>query len=227
MARIESTKGACGYCGRTVTRTGMARHLPACAKRREAVTAAGQKTGGNRTWIHLQVQDGWNGSYWLHLEMDAAATLEQLDRYLRAIWLECCGHLSQFSAGGWRGRVFPMRAKAGQVFRPGAELTHIYDFGTESVTRIKAIAERQGAALSKHPIVLLARNDPLEMRCMECRETAEWLCIECIYAHEAEGTLCQAHAETHPHHDYGEPLPIVNSPRVGLCGYTGPADPPY
>jgi len=33
--------------------------------------------------------------------------------------------------------------------------------------------------------------------------------------------------EAHPHEEYGEPIEIVNSPRLGLCGYTGPADPPY
>jgi hypothetical protein len=41
------------------------------------------------------------------------------------------------------------------------------------------------------------------------------------------GTLCDAHAATHPHEDYGEPLALVNSPRSGMCGYEGPADPPY
>lgn len=38
--------------------------------------------------------------------------------------------------------------------------------------------------------------------------------------------LCQQHAETHPHDD-GDPLSIVNWPRMGMCGYDGPAEPPY
>jgi len=41
------------------------------------------------------------------------------------------------------------------------------------------------------------------------------------------GVLCDEHAKTHPHHDYGDPIELVNSPRIGMCGYTGPADPPY
>ena len=32
--------------------------------------------------------------------MCGSATLEELDHYLRTIWLECCGHLSQFTIGG-------------------------------------------------------------------------------------------------------------------------------
>ena len=27
----------------------------------------------------------------------------------------------------------------------------------------------------------------------------------------------------HPHDQYGEPIPLVNSPRLGMCGYDGPA----
>jgi hypothetical protein len=35
------------------------------------------------------------------------------------------------------------------------------------------------------------------------------------------------HAKTYPYKDDGEPVPMVNSPRVGMCGYVGPAEPPY
>ena len=30
-----------------------------------------------------------------------------------------------------------------------------------------------------------------------------------------------------PHDNYREPIPVVNSPRMGRCGYTGPAEPIY
>ena len=32
--------------------------------------------------------------------MRCDATLNELDRFLRSLWLECCGHLSHFRAGG-------------------------------------------------------------------------------------------------------------------------------
>ena len=66
--------------------------------------------------------------------MKGSATLGDLDDYLRAIWLECCGHLSQFSIGGWRGEEIPMSTRVERVFEPGIEVTHIYDFGTSSET---------------------------------------------------------------------------------------------
>jgi hypothetical protein len=188
---------------------------------------AQQKPGQEQKLYHLQVQDAWWGDYWLHLEMRGSAKLADLDYYLRAIWLECCGHLSRFSVGGWQGTEIPKRRQIQQVFRPGVELTHIYDFGTSSKTLIKMVRGRTGKPLTSHPLMLLARNDPPEVVCMECGQPASWLCMECMYEFNEPGTLCDAHAQEHPHDNYGELRSLVNSPRVGMCGYDGPSEPPY
>ena len=89
------------------------------------------------------------------------------------------------------------------------------------------IGRREGKPLTSHPIVLMARNNQPEVSCMERREPASWLCFECLNDLNEPGTLCDKHAEVHPHENYGEPVPLVNSPRVGMCGYDGPAKPPY
>ena len=120
-----------------------------------------------------------------------------------------------------------MRARAEAVFPPGAEVTHIYDFGTSSETVIKVVSVRRGKPLTPHPICLMARNDPPVWTCTECDQPATWLCMECVYEDDKEGTLCDRHAEDHAHEDYGGPVPLVNSPRIGMCGYYGPAEPPY
>lgn len=205
----------------------MARHLAACAKRREATAATDAGRGEPRDLVLLQVRDAESGDFWLYLEVDGEATLQQVDGYLRAIWLECCGHLSEFSTGGWDGRTVGKAQKVGRAFRSGAELTHIYDFGTESVTLLKAIAVREGKRATRHPIALLARNAPPASECQECGEPATHFCVECVYEDEAAGTLCARHASSHPHEGYGGTVPLVNSPRMGLCGYEGPAEPPY
>ncbi len=196
----------------------MARHLRACPERDDVIAEADRKAGADEPLFHLQVQDAWAGEYWLHLEMAGAAPLKDLDRYLRAIWLECCGHLSRFSDGGWGSREIPFGARAAQVLEPGVELTHIYDFGTSSETLVRVASAREGKATTPHPLALMARNEPPQATCMECEEDAAWLCMECIYEHEKTGTLCEEHAETHPHDDYGGLFPLVNSPRVGMCG---------
>ena len=105
-------------------------------------------------------------------------------------------------------------------------LRHLYDFGTTSETDIKVVGSQQGKADSKHPIALLARNQMPLAVCLECGQPAKWVCIECLEENET-GYLCDDHVEDHPHDDYGEPMPLYNSPRTGMCGYSGPAEPPY
>ncbi len=205
----------------------MAKHLGACGAYREAVAAADQAGGKPGSIFHLYVQEARHGDYWLHLEMAGRAKLGDLDDYLRAIWLECCGHHSCFRPGGWRSEDVPMHLAANQVFQAGRELMHIYDYGSTSETIVRVIGERRGRPLTGNPIYLMARNRPPEDSCMECGRPAKWLCLECLYEHAVEGTLCDDHAKEHPHQDYGDPVPLVNSPRVGMCGYVGPAKPPY
>jgi hypothetical protein len=205
----------------------MSKHLAACAERQAVIVKADRARRPAEKLVHLQVRDAFGGPYWLNLEMNGSATLKDLDYYLRAIWLECCGHMSQFSIGGWGGDEIPMRTRIDRVFTPDVELTHIYDFGTESVTLIKAGAVREGQPTTKHPIALMARNAPPDYKCMECDQPATQLCVECQIEEDRSGLLCDEHAEEHPHDNYGEPMLIVNSPRMGLCGYDGPAEPPY
>ena len=159
--------------------------------------------------------------------MNGSAPLEKLDTYLRAIWLECCGHLSKFTIGGWGGRDIAKSRKADWIFGPSLVLRHLYDFGTTSETDIKVVRPREGKATTKLPIALLTRNIMPETICQECGELARWLCIECLYEKGESGYLCEAHVEDHPHYNYGDPMPLFNSPRVGMCGYDGPAEPPY
>jgi hypothetical protein len=161
------------------------------------------------------------------MEMAGSASLDKLNKYLRAIWLECCGHLSKFTIGGWGGMDVGKARKANSTLEPGLVLRHLYDFGATSETDIKVVGFREENATTKHPIALLARNLMPEAACQECGQTAKWLCIECLYEEDKNGYLCNEHMEENPHHNYGEPMPLLNSPRTGICGYEGPAEPPY
>jgi hypothetical protein len=227
MDENGKTLGPCAFCGKRLTRGGMSRHLRTCAARRAATQAADAKAGKPRTLLHLVAQNRWSGDdFWLHLEMRGDAEIDDLDMYLRAIWLECCGHMSRFAEKGWRGEDIEMDDPAARVFTPDREITHTYDFGTETTTLIRLVGQRAGKPLSKHPITLMARNEMRAVVCQDCGEPATRLCLECVYQTD-NAFLCDAHAESHPHEDYGEPVPAVNSPRLGSCAYDGPAEPPY
>lgn len=227
MPQRKQTKGACAYCGKEITKAGVSKHLATCAQRQESIDKAEQGKAASETLYHLRVQDAYRKEFWLDLEMRGSKSLKYLDTYLRSIWLECCGHLSQFSLDGGFAREVGMQRKIGDAFKNSDQLTHIYDFGTSSETVVKLVDTREGKPTTSRPIALMVRNLMPEEQCIECGKPATHLCMECLIEDEKWGTLCDEHTATHPHDNYGEPFPLVNSPRLGMCGYDGPADPPY
>ena len=227
MMDLNETRGQCTFCSRDMTIEGMVRHLRTCTSRHRAVERVDAGPGDDEELYHLQVQDERTGLYWLHLEMRGSATLEDLDDYLRAIWLECCGHMSQYTPGTWRDPEIPMATRTEDVFEPGTVIKHIYDFGETSWTRIEALQVRTGKPLTGRPIFLMARNYQPVYPCAVCGERAYWLCMECLIEDAEWVTLCDLHAAEHPCEMYGEPVELLNSPRTGMCGYSGPDEPPY
>ena len=227
MPRGKQSKGTCAHCGTEIAKNAVTKHLSVCLERRTIIEKAARKKTAPVSLYHLRVQAAHRREFWLDLEMRGTGALKDLDYYLRGIWLECCGHLSQFSVGGLRGDEIPMTRRVSEVFQPGLEITHIYDFGTSSETLIKAVETREGTPTTTRPVALMARNMMPEAKCIECGEPAAWLCMQCLIEQEKGATRCERHSRAHPHEDYGEPLRLVNSPRLGMCGYEGPAEPPY
>lgn len=222
MAAREHSEGTCTYCGDTYKKSGMVRHLRACVDRKAALQNA---SGSSETLYHVRVDEAHGAFFWLDLEVRGSATLDDLDDYLRSIWLECCGHMSRF--GGWGHDELPKSARVDEIFETDFAVEHIYDFGSSTHTQLRVMDTREGAATTKHPVALMARNDAPDVQCSKCEKQANWLCVECMYESDEAPELCDEHADSHPHEGYGPPLPIVNSPRVGVCGYEGPAEPPY
>ena len=198
----------------------MPQHLQGC---RLPVPASRTVTPG----FHLLVQGRYDPEFWLHLGVPAAATLDDLDAFLRTIWLECCGHLSQFEfqdatyvsnpvvAGDLGGSS--MKVALGSLLRPGLLFYHQYDFGSPTDLSLTVVGERP-LPRARKPIQLLARNEAPAIRCSVCGALATQVCGECLY--EGSWWLCEGCAGEH---ECGEEalLPVVNSPGVGTCGYVG------
>ncbi len=230
MARRKQLKGMCAYCAREMTGGGLTRHLKTCKNRLNTIKEVNQRAEAKISLYHLLAK---SGRHWLHLEMRGTATLEELDSYLRSIWLECCGHLSQFQIGpytfsdmpndGW-GESESLDVEVSRLFRQKMSFEHEYDFGSTTESKIQVMDERRGVPTTPHPIALMARNDAPKFECLECGEDAVYFCQECVYS--GPSTLCEEHSEEH---ECGEEMLIelVNSPRIGECGYDGPAEPPY
>ena len=207
------TAGTCAACERECPKAAMAKHLAACPKR--------PPDGATR--LHIVVEGNPPSTFWMHLAANPSAKLADLDRFLRAIWLECCGHLSVFRIGAIAysssdtdlpGRN--MRATLEKVLRPGLKFGYEYDFGSTTTLKLGVVGTC-GAVAGDGAIHLLARNNPPALVC-HCGTPATEVCTECAW--DGEGWLCAACAAEHA---CGEELllPVVNSPRVGVCGYTG------
>lgn len=227
MARSPISRGQCTYCGHVAAKHTISKHLQSCAVRKERKEQAAASGRAAETLHHIRVQNRYDKDFWLDLEVRGSATLKQIDSYLRDIWLECCGHLSEFQANERYGKAVGMARKVDSVFTPGTTILHIYDFGTSSETLLTSVEQSTDVPLSKHPLSLMARNLMPQVQCMECDKPATHLCMECQIEEDESGMLCDEHVAEHPHDNYGEPFPLVNSPRLGLCGYEGPAEPPY
>ena len=196
----------------------MTRHRSKCGQA-EALAAA--ETKESAPALHLVVEGKWAKAYWMHLAVPAAAPLSKLDSFLRHFWLECCGHLSAFDIGGIRYAISPMedergmRTPLGRVVDVGTNFLYEYDFGSTTTLSLKVVGF-WGRATPKKDVELLARNDPPQVNCNRCEtQSATLICTGC------EGIwLCQPCAEAH---DCGEEylLPVVNSPRAGVCAYSG------
>lgn len=125
MPRKTQSKGKCAFCETVSAKGAMTRHLTVCSARKEAIAKAEEKKGRTETLFHLRIQDRYASDFWLDLEMRGAATLADLDDYLRAIWLECCGHLSMFTFGGWgEENEISLKRKAESLFVSGLGLFH-------------------------------------------------------------------------------------------------------
>lgn len=224
MAR-KISKGKCSFCHGTFSKVAMRRHLKLC-KQRKAIETPSDKRKPQRTKIlHLVVEGRYLHEYWMHLEVQANATLEDLDDFLRDTWLECCGHLSAFTIEGIRYSISPMRefdersmkVALEKVLSPGMKFYYKYDFGTTTELTLRAISGREGELVIES-IQVLARNELPLITCDSCGKIATEVCAQCIYS--GEGWLCDECASKHK---CGEEmfLPVVNSPRVGMCGYEG------
>jgi len=112
----------------------------------------------------------------MHFEIPSSEPLSTLDDFFRAIWVECCDHLSGFEIGGTsyadEPEDFPF-----EMF--GAEIREIEDDDEGDV------------------------DEEDEDEKVVGEENA--YCDKCARRSKEEEMM----------------LPVVNSPRVGVCGYEG------
>jgi hypothetical protein len=218
----HQSEGVCQLCKGKFTKKTMTSHLQKC------LTVHDPAKGKEVKLLHLLVEGG--GPYWLHVELPGTRTFADLDEFLRRTWLECCGHLSAFRLDdGALKRLginpewdFPdpmpgeqvMDFEIAEVLEPKLAFGYDYDMGSTTSLSLKVAGMRVGKWSGKKRVRLLARNLPPEWVCDECGKRACWV------DSENEKLLCSACSDKEVDDEVGF-LPVVNSPRMGVCGYAG------
>lgn len=240
MAKSQSI-GVCELCKGQFSKGSMSRHLASCVAK-HSTDSHGAKV---RPMLHLAIEGRYLREHWIHIETAAESKFADLDSYLRDLWLECCGHMSAFrlpkpkpAAAVTKNfnlmlleqafRMFDnfedefeqeqqlMGAKLGSRLKVGDAFDYDYDFGSTTELKLKVVAKRDGT-LKPGKVRLLARNLPPDIRC-GCGKPAVNVCTQCLW--DRAGWLCKACSRKHKCGDEMF-LPVVNSPRVGVCGYVG------
>jgi hypothetical protein len=207
MPKQFKSDGQCLFCGKTFVKADINEHLSTHLKENVKSGQAGKS-------FLVQVTSEPT-PHFLNLLIDGETAMEFIDKFLRDIWLECCGHLSQFE-----GNVGSKNA--GNVFKKGKKLNYEYDFG--SPTRLTFTTVDEYPVKADKKIVLLSRNEPVKLMCSTCKKVAATqICSVCMY--EKYAMYCDKCAKKHAKNctdfdDYAS-MPVVNSPRMGVCGYEG------
>ena len=222
MARHTPTRGTCSFCQKDFDKGAMTRHLKSCKSRTDQDTPRRGRRPAKG--FHVIVEGKEEKDYWMHLEVPVNARLEDLDDFLRAAWLECCGHLSAFTIRDAEYFNYPVESfdqdmshRIGRLLDVGSRFIHEYDFGTMTELSLRIVSEGD---IRSRDIRVLARNLPPPLACFSCEAPAtkalamwhyfdeRFVCDDCAIREADED-------------DEGMTLPLVNSPRVGMCAYTG------
>ena len=196
---MKKSNGNCFICKKAISKVAIKNHI---------LTA---HNSGEEEGYLLKAEGAYDKDFWIYFSVPIDSTLSHIDKFLRQIWCECCGHLSQF----YIGRHTIGKSRKLYELAIGSKLTYKYDFGSTTeilITVVDVILRPK----QKNKVLLYARNKPLIINCDLCNKPASY-----IHAWE-EKVVCENCYEKEDEQE--ALLPIVNSPRCGVCGYTGDFD---
>lgn len=213
-----TTKGKCTKCGELYSPEEGSEHLAACA-----VSQPSQSMTQGYL-VHISWAERPN-LYWMFVTIPKNVSLELLDKFLRDVWLECCGHLSCFTICGRFYMSHPepgsqeqsMDIRVDRTLSPGLKFKYVYDMGFS--TDLTLQVTKKVTACPQKKVTLLMQNDPLAFPCKSCEKAADTICSLC--GETACSTCCKKHSCAVSERDTYMLMPLVNSPRAGVCGYVG------
>ncbi len=174
-----------------------------------ALAAEGLPAPATPTRCCWHSKTGTSPSYWLVLEASPTATWDDLDSFLRHIWVECCGHLSCFNHAGmtfaydvdgayeWAANPRSMAARLADTVAAGSRFSYEYDFGTTTELLGRVLGLVPTARTTGPMIEVLSRNDPPVYPCAECTASATKVCGLCYQGLPTAGQRVPTSARTY------------------------------
>ncbi len=204
-----TSEGKCIFCNQLFSQKTLTKHLATHLSKKEKEDADKKPD----TFCHIEVEDG---VMFLHLLVKGSVSIKKIDTFLKDIWLDCCGHMSNF---GHKDFKIAMSHKVEDVFESRVKIFHNYDYGNTTQVFLKGIKNYK-LNLTEN-IILLSRNEPLKLICAKCgKRPAQDICITCDWDFYCQECSLKHEKECSDFNDYAK-MPVVNSPRMGVCGYTG------
>lgn len=244
----QQSQGTCQICGESYGKSGFTRHLKSC-RTKNAKPPSGKAAGpsvhivvepkyASDYWLHLEAEpdltlgdlDAFLRDIWLECCGHMSAFEKPRSRQATGVGPTGMRGLAQLFGVAARFDDFDDFDEFGdtdlgfdELIRDALPLkekvNYTYDFGSSTELTVRVVNEF-GDGASGEGIRILARNDAPEYSCVNCGKPATQICTECGWNGPGEGYFCKRCLKKH---DCGDEmaLPVVNSPRSGICGYTG------
>ncbi len=91
-------QGKCYYCNKELTERTIKRHMKNCSGMKQVIEEKMKDTKEVRDQFIISIKDKYKPNvYCIYVSIDANLQLQHLDKFIRDIWVECCGHLSAFN----------------------------------------------------------------------------------------------------------------------------------
>ena len=235
--------GTCNLCQEMVHDLDVSGHLIECIARQNLPIRFDMNPPGYDRSLHLSVHDG-SGLYWMELLVRADTTLRQLDESPRGMWLECCGHLSEFKIQGTRySNLAPhpddpnaaairadywmeddeehMDVAVAEVMPEGVEVSYEYDYGSTTELYLKNLGRHGGLVSLLRPRqpwhgdrIAVLARNEPDEECVACQEPARWRLLALNSDAREPIPFCD---ECRP--EAGRYQLVMNSPREGIDCY--------
>lgn len=157
-------KGKCYYCSKELTERTVKRHMKNCIEMKKAIQDEFETEKKKRKQFMISLKDKYDTStYCIYVSIDASLQLYHIDKFIRDVWVECCGHLSMFKIGQKKyfdnsDGNYAMNVKLKDILHTGQKFEYEYDFGSTTYLNLEVVDEIE-VSRNHSQIEIIARNN--------------------------------------------------------------------